>query len=45
MRLCEKITPAGFHYGMLKLDRMRDSLWRDARCETIVPSHAPVGAK
>lgn len=39
--LFEKITPAGFHYGKLKLDPMWDPLRGDPRFEAIVAAHAP----
>ena len=39
--LFEKVTPAGFHYGRLRLDPMWDALRGDPRFEAIVASHAP----
>jgi len=45
VRLFEKVTPAGFHYGKLKLDPMWDALRGDPRFEAIVASHAPSDAK
>lgn len=45
MRLFEKLTPAGFHYGRLELDPMWDPLRGDPRFEAIVAAHAPAGAK
>jgi TolB-like protein len=44
MRLFEKLTPAGFHYGKLKLDPMWDPLRGDPRFEAIVAAHAPKDA-
>jgi hypothetical protein len=44
IRRFEKLTPAGFHYGRLKLDPMWDPLRGDPRLEAIVAAHAPSGA-
>jgi hypothetical protein len=44
MRLFEKLTPAGFHYGRLKLDPLWDPLRGDPRFETMVAARAPAGA-
>ena len=44
MRLFEKLTPAGFHYGNLKLNPMWDPLRGDPRFEEIVAAHAPAEA-
>ena len=41
MALFEKATPAGFHYGRLKLDPMWDPLRGDPRFEAMVTTHAP----
>ena len=45
IRLFEKVTPAGFHYGRLKLDPMWDPLRGDPRFEAIIAAHAPSDAR
>jgi tetratricopeptide (TPR) repeat protein len=45
MHLFEKLTPAGFHYGRLKLDPMWDPLRGEPRFEAIVAARAPAGVK
>jgi tetratricopeptide (TPR) repeat protein len=41
INLFNRLTPAGFHYGQLKLDPMWDPLRGDPRFEAIIASRAP----
>jgi tetratricopeptide (TPR) repeat protein len=41
VNLFNRLTPAGFHYGQLKLDPMWDPLRADPRFEAIIASRAP----
>lgn len=45
IRRFEKVTPAGFLYGVLKLSPMWDPLRGDPRFEAIVAAHAPGSSK
>ncbi|MGZ5024884.1 MAG: protein kinase domain-containing protein, partial [Chthoniobacterales bacterium] len=45
IHLFNKVTPAGFHYGQLKLDPMWDPLRDDPRFEELVASLAPRDSK